>query len=350
MPGEVVLHRRRQGALRRVLHEVDGILDGVARGEVGVDARSPQFVEVIETARCHRLAHAEQVGELHHFIVPAAHINVGNVFGIGPIHVRHLHDDVVLLAILLESRDLTSAEHGLKSPPNRFDIRADVGNLVAVDGDLEFGLVQPQVRIHVRQAGIFCGLGHQAVDVLLQLLKGRRGHDDELQGLVAALAERRQIDRKRVHAGEIAELRSQVTRDFLLAAGPLFPVFESQDHTPVRNGGKADDGVVAHHFRNLLVDFLDLPHVFRSVGDRRAFRSGHDAKNDSPVFERCEFLFQAKKQWHRQQDEHQPYADADAAFRQHGGQRTLIGNGHPPQNRFDRVVDPAVLDLMLEDQ
>ena len=145
LAGKIVLHGGRQRTLGSFLHEVDRILDRIAGAEIGVDARSAQFVEVVQAARRDRLANAEQVGKLDHFIVAAAHIDVGNVVRIRAIDIRHLDDHVVLFAILLETRDLAAAQHGFKRSADRFDVGADVGDLVAVDCNFELGFVEAQV-------------------------------------------------------------------------------------------------------------------------------------------------------------------------------------------------------------
>ena len=224
---------------------------------------------MVEAARCHRFPHREQVGKLHHLIASAAHVNIGDVVGIGSIHVGHLDDDIVLFAIELKARNLAPAEHGFKCAADRLDIRADIGNLVAVDTDFEFRFVQAKVGVDVGEAGIFCRLRDQAIHILLQFLVGCGSHYDELQRLVAALTERGRADGKRIHTSEAAKLRCQFAGDFLLTAGSVFPVLETQNYPPVGDCRKADDRVVTYHFRNLLVDIFDLLHVTRCVADRR---------------------------------------------------------------------------------
>ena len=91
---------------------------------------------MVEAARRDGLTHRQQIGELHHLIVAAAHVNIGDVVRVGSIHIRHLHNDIVLLAVVFEACHLAPAEHGFERAADCVHIDADVSDLVAIDGNL----------------------------------------------------------------------------------------------------------------------------------------------------------------------------------------------------------------------
>ena len=122
-----------------------------------------------------------------------------------------MHDHVVLLAILLEARDLPPAEHCLQCAPDRIDVDAHVGQLVAADGDPHFGRVEAEVRLQVLHTGVLTGLVEEAVDDALQLRIRHLRHDHVFDRRRSErLAERGWIDRKRERSRNRHEFRAEL--------------------------------------------------------------------------------------------------------------------------------------------
>ena len=201
---------------------------------------------MVERLRRDALAHVDQVRQLDHAAVARAHVAVADVAGGGTIDRRHLHDHVVLLAVLLEARHLAAAEHGLQRAADRVDRGADVGELVAVDGHAQLGRVEAKVRLQVLDARILARLVEKAIDHALQLRVRHLRHDHVFDRRRAKrLAQRRRIDRERERAGNRPQLRPQLVGDLLLPLGALLPGLQSQHRDAVdhrRESGDRDIG------------------------------------------------------------------------------------------------------------
>ncbi len=242
---------------------------------------------MVELLGRHRLLDGDEVGERDHGVVAPAHIDAAHVVGILPVDVGDLHHNIILLAILLEARDLAAAEHGLERAAERVDLDADRRRLVAVHCDVELRRVQPEIGVEIDEAGIVFRLLHQRVDHLLQLFVRTRGLDHDVDRLLArALAERRRIARKGDDAGHGDHVGRDRLGDLLLGAAPLAPWGEPQDDPPLRDGGVAGDREHAVGLRHLQRDLLEFPGVGVAIFDGGAFGPAKHGEDVALVLDR----------------------------------------------------------------
>ena len=125
---------------------------------------------MIQLARRHVFAHGDEVRQLDHLAVAAAHVDVRQVVGVAAIHVGDLQLDVVLLGIAFEARHLAAAEHRFERAADLDDAGADRGDFVAIHVHLQFGLVELQIGVGVHQRGIVGEADEDLRDVLIELL------------------------------------------------------------------------------------------------------------------------------------------------------------------------------------
>ena len=116
---------------------------------------------MVELLRRHRLLDGDEVGERNHGVAAPAHIDAPHVVRVLAIDVGDLHHHVVLLAVLLEARDLASAEHGLQRAAERVDLDAHGRRLLAVDANVELRRVQLEIAVEVDEPGIVVHLVDQ---------------------------------------------------------------------------------------------------------------------------------------------------------------------------------------------
>ena len=125
----------------------------------------------------------------------------------GAVLGGELHDNVVLLAVLLEARHLPAAEQRLQCAPDHRHVEAEIGDLGPVHVDAELGHVELQVGLDAFQARIGADALQHQVDVLLQLLVGAGRLDHELdRARRATLPERARIAGGCVDAGDAPQL------------------------------------------------------------------------------------------------------------------------------------------------
>jgi hypothetical protein len=138
---------------------------------------------------------------------------------------RHLHDDVVLLAVALVAGDLAAAQHGLHRAATASTDTPRSSPALAVDLHLQFGLVQTQVAVGLHDAGVLAisamkfwspvQLGIAVAWPRSRKLIGRSRKPCPSEGGVTG---------KPITPGSCENLRLQLARDVLRAAGALFPV------------------------------------------------------------------------------------------------------------------------------
>ncbi len=204
-----------------------------------------------------------------------------------PVDVGDLDDHVVLLAVALEAGDLPAAEHGLEGAPDGVDLEADVGHLLAVEVDLELGLVQLEIGVEVDHARELARLGEQRVGHLLQLGIGLRGLDHELHRLLdRALAERGRVDRERQNTRDAEHARAEPGDDLLLRARALLPVLEAAEGDHLADRRVAGDHEILLDLRNLLRDGLHLVGVLVGEVEGRALGRDADADDDAAILGR----------------------------------------------------------------
>ena len=221
--------------------------------------------------------------------VASAHVAVADVGRRRAVDRRDLHDHVVLLAFPLEARDLTTAEHRLQRPANRFHGDANIGKLVAVDRDADFGRVESQIDLQVLDAGILARFVEKAIDDPLQLgIRHLRHYHVFDRRRAEELAERRRIDGERERPGDRHDLRPHFVGDLLLLLRPLLPRLQPQDRVAVDHRRKPRDGGVRGCLGNLRKHLLDRLDLVRRVLRRRALRRGHQREHDPAILDRRE--------------------------------------------------------------
>ena len=194
LAGEIGLRRRGQHPGGGSLQISERVAERVARRDGRSQRGRAQLVEVIELLGRDALRDRDDVVHRDHQAVVVAHVDRRQIVRIAPVDVRDLHDHVVLLAAALEAGHLTAAEHGLERAPHGVDLEADVGDLLAVEVDLELRLVELEIGVEVDHAGIVARLGQQRIDQLLQLLVRLRGLDHELHRLLDRALARARAD------------------------------------------------------------------------------------------------------------------------------------------------------------
>ena len=106
--------RGRQHLARRRFQRRDRLALRIARRDVGGDVAGATCPIRVSSRGATDSAHVDQVGELDHLPVRAAHVDLRQVVGVGAVDIGDLDDDVILLAVLLEAGDLPAAEHRLQ--------------------------------------------------------------------------------------------------------------------------------------------------------------------------------------------------------------------------------------------
>ena len=132
---------------------------GVAGRQVGGDDDRAALAEVIEFARADPLIDIDQAGQRNHPAVLAAYIDVTNIVRPGTVSTGHLHDHVVLLAVLLEAGHLATTQHCLQRTANGLDLNTAVRGFVAVERNRKLRLVQLEVSVDVGDAGVLRDFG-----------------------------------------------------------------------------------------------------------------------------------------------------------------------------------------------
>ncbi len=162
--------------------------------------------------------------------VLTSHIDGSEIARLPALVVLHLHDHVVLLALVLVARDVEAAEQRLEGMADRLHGDAERGGLVAIDLDGELRFVQLQVRVQTGDARIRAQLRHDLVDLALQLLVGVAV--DHVLDLLReqGLPERRQsLDEGQRSRQAAVQLGRQLLGDLLLAALALVPGLEHRE-------------------------------------------------------------------------------------------------------------------------
>ncbi|MDT4848261.1 hypothetical protein FQZ97_823480 [compost metagenome] len=228
--GVVELGIRREHRTGRLLQIIQGLAQGVAGADVGGDRHRAQLVEMVELPRRHGFPHFDQVGQLHHAVVAAAHIDAVEVVGVAAVDVGQLHQHVVLLAVLLEAGHLAAAEQAFQATADGGDVGAHGHRLFAVDRDLQLRRVELEVAVQALQCRIVAHPFHQLVDVGLQLAVLQRRADHEVHRLVAgALPKRRPVDGEGTHAGDVTQFGQEFVANLELAALAGVPGLEFEE-------------------------------------------------------------------------------------------------------------------------
>ena len=199
----------------------------------------------------------------------------------GAVRGPHLDDDVVLLALALEAGDLAAAQHGLDRVADGLDVDAHQRRLLAVDLDVELGLVELEVGVEVDEPRVLARGGQELVHALLQHVVGLGGLEDELDRLVdRALAERGRVGREGEQARDAGDHGRQLAHDLLLLDRPLVPVDQpGEADRPGDVAAEADDEEDALDQRALRGEgVLDPLGVVVGVVDRAAL--GREAEGD----------------------------------------------------------------------
>ncbi len=273
---------RRQHTARGVVHHLQRVTERIAGRQRGRDFDRAQTLKVIERLRRYPFLNAHDVGQLHHRAVARAHVDVADVVRTRAIARRDLHDHVVLLAVLLEACDLVAAQHRLQGAADRLHRYAQVGQLVAVESNPQFGRVQSQIRLRRLHDSGPVDLGDVLRDHPIEVGIGHLRHDHEVhRQLARRLPEPRWIDGEPDHPRQALEFLIQLARDVLLLAGAIFPRLEAQDRVAEVHGRETGDRVVRRGLRNRCVVFLDRAQLLRGVVDRGAGRG-----LQAPVFDR----------------------------------------------------------------
>ncbi len=129
----------------------------------------------------------DQVGQLHHLAVAAAHEDVGQVAGRAAVGILDLHDHVVLLRAALETGDVATAQHRLQGSADRGDVAADRGDLVAVQRYLQLRLVELEIAVGINQLRVLGDLRHQLLHGGAQFLPAAHTLHDEVDRLAESV-------------------------------------------------------------------------------------------------------------------------------------------------------------------
>ena len=266
---------------------LQGIVDGVSRGQRSRDLDCAQALEVVERLRRHALLDVHEVRQLNHGAVAAAHVDIADVGWRGAIDRRHLHDHIVLFAVALETGYLAAAEHGFQRAADVVDVHADVTQFVAIDLHSHFRRIQSQIGLQVLCAGELANFFQETLDDTAQLRVRDLRHDDVLDGgRTEALTQRRRIDGEDLGAGDGCKLGTQFFSDLLLRLLALFPWFQAQHRVAIHDGREASNGRVGKRLGHLAVYLLDGLHLVASVDRRRTLRRGDCAKDDAAILDR----------------------------------------------------------------
>src|SRR5690606_12186501 len=99
------------------LDRLDRLAERRLRAEARGDRDRAALPEVIQLARADPLAHAGQARQRQQLAAAAANENPRDVLRRRPVVLGELDDDVVLLAVALEARDLAPAQRRLERAP-----------------------------------------------------------------------------------------------------------------------------------------------------------------------------------------------------------------------------------------
>ncbi|MNF71175.1 hypothetical protein D3C84_531210 [compost metagenome] len=333
---------------------IQSLAQGVAGTDVGAHRHRPQLVEVVELARRHRLAHLDQVGQLHHAVVAPAHVDAVEILRVAAIDALQLHHHVVLLATLLETSHLAAAEQAFQAAADGRHVAADRHRLFAVDRHLELRRVQLEVAVQAFQPRIVTQAVQQLIDVGLQLGIFHRGADHEVDRLIACtLPQRRPVDRKGPHPGDLLELGQQLVADLELAAAAVAPVLQLHEGNALGHGGETGDHHVAIGLRDARVGRLDLPRIAPGVTDGGAVRAVEHADDGAGVLGRRQLGLQAGEQQQAGQQGQQQHPQHQPPGHQGAGQQALVAMGQAVEEILDQVVQavvPLVGPVRLEQQ
>ncbi len=337
-------------------HVADDLLQLVQRlaqrgalGQRGGEGGGAELVEVVQFFRRNRLLQRHKVGKLDHRPAFRAHVDLLEVRRRQPVLTLHLHHDVVLLPFALEARHLAPAKQRLQSAPERFEVHAERGDLVAVDIHLELRLVQVKVAVEVLQQLAALPSFKDLLDISAQRLVALGGQHHELNGLIAhAQSERRRVHREGKHAGNAEHLRLEFLRDLLLRALALAPRRGFHEADALRDGREAGDDEVARDVVRLLEDCFQLAGVLVGVVNGRALRRDEHADDRPLVLVGRQFRLKLcehdpARAGHRQPDQQDQRAGAQAQ-----PQQRAITRGHGMDAALDNADQQVRTRLVLE--
>ena len=124
---------------------------------------------MVQLLGCKRLLNPHHVRQLHQPPL-AAEVYFPDIVGGGAGRGLHLQNAIVLLRPTFEIRDDPSAEERLERQADIRDRNAESGGSFTIDGEVELGLVQPEVGVQVDHVSQLGCLAHDSPDGLVQFL------------------------------------------------------------------------------------------------------------------------------------------------------------------------------------
>ena len=180
LPGQIRLRCNGQHAFGRFVHVGQRIALGESGREVGVDGGGSNALKVSNAARAHTFANGDQIGQRHHVASAISHVDFADALGRIATIARHLHDHVILFAVLLEARHQTTSEHGLQRAPDDIHVRSHVLHFVAIDAHPQLRRIHAQIGIDIDEAGVLLHLSLHALHEALHLFVRHGGKNHEL--------------------------------------------------------------------------------------------------------------------------------------------------------------------------
>ncbi|MBS1218886.1 MAG: hypothetical protein H6R21_2019 [Proteobacteria bacterium] len=209
-----------------------------------------------------------------------------------PVLVLELDDDVVLLALALESRHLAAAEQGLQRAADGLHLDAQHRGLFAVDVHGQLRFVELEVAVDVGERRRLPCPRHQCSDGPVELLIRIALHHKLQRRVAETLTERRRIHRKRQHTGHGREHSRRDRRgDFLGLAAALTPVRQAHErqrkiHRVGALKARRNDHEVGTDLRHFAVDLLPDARVIVGVFLGRTLRRRHHPEEKAAVLQR----------------------------------------------------------------
>ena len=242
----------------RGVHKVQRLAHGIVGRQVGGDGGGTALAKVVELTRHHHFANLDQGRQWDHGIATPTHIYFFDIVRRIPATGRGLNDHVVLLAFALVACDLAPTEHGFHGPGDQVNPDAHVCSPLAVDFELDLGLVQAQIGIHLHKTRIFRQLILKSPHRLGQVLVTVRRDDHKIdRPLDESLAQGGRRDWKCGDARQARHPGRHFTGHLQRGSAALFPGLGTKKYIPLSHSRVANSGKNPVEFRKTLADPLD---------------------------------------------------------------------------------------------
>ena len=175
----------RQDLCGPFLQNLEGLVDGDARGKDGGDLGRIKLLEALDLARFGAVLQFSKRGELQELLVGTAHVDGSERIRVEAVLALELGDDLVASPLDTEAVHVVASKQCAQVSANLLQVEAKGRDLVAVKGDLDLRLVVLQIAVGKDEDAACEGCFYKVVGCIQQPPRLHGRGDDNLDGEVA---------------------------------------------------------------------------------------------------------------------------------------------------------------------